>query len=167
MRALVWVTEPGWEAAVDTARAVLPADAEVTLLHVTPAEIESAAELSRRGLLGRRRPPAPPPPPPPPHEGGPHPPPPPPPHGDDPVHEALGAEAEGVLAAAAERLGRPATTRARTGRPEQEVLDEAAGHDVLVLSRDGASDRGPASLAPWARFVVDHADGPVVLASPR
>lgn len=85
----------------------------------------------------------------------------------DPLHEALGAEAEAILTAAGERLGRPAATRAQTGRPEREVLAEAEDHDVLVLSRDGAADHGPASLAPWARFVVDHAQLTVVLASPR
>jgi hypothetical protein len=153
MRALVWVTEPGWEAAADAALAVLAPDAEITLLHVTPAEIEEAVAAPRRGLLGRRPPPPPPP-------GGPPPPPP-------PLHEALGAEAEAILAAARERLGRPAATRARTGRPEREVLAEAQDHDLLVLSRDGAADHGPASLAPWARFVVDHAGLTVVLASPR
>jgi hypothetical protein len=162
MRALVWVTEPGWEAAVDAARHVLPPDAEITLLHVTPAEIEEAVAGPRRGLLGRRPPPPPGPPPPPPPPGGGPPGPPPP-----PLHEALGVEAEAILAAAGERLGRPAATRARTGRPERDVLAEAQDHDVLVLSRDGAADHGPASLAPWARFVVDHAQLPVVLASPR
>jgi nucleotide-binding universal stress UspA family protein len=157
MRVLVWVTEVGWEAAVDAARGVMGPNAEVTLLHVTPAEVEEAAETARRGLLGR-------PPPPPPGHG----PPPPrhrPPHPD--VRAALGEEADAILAAAAERLGRPAARRQKTGRPEREILDEAAGHHLLVLSRDGDPSPGPASLAPWARFVLDHAKVPVLLASPR
>jgi nucleotide-binding universal stress UspA family protein len=159
MRVLVWVTEVGWEAAVDAARGAVGPNADVTLLHVTPAEVEEAAEAPRRGLLGRRPPPPPghgPPPPPPGHR---------PPHPD--VRAALGEEADAILAAAAEHLGRPAERHKRTGRPEREVLDEAAGHDLLVLSRDGAPSPGPASLAPWARFVLDHAQTPVLLASPR
>jgi nucleotide-binding universal stress UspA family protein len=159
MRVLVWVTEVGWEAAVDAARGVAGPTAGVTLLHVTPAEVEDAVEAPRRGLLGRR--------PPPPAGHGP----PPPPPGHHPAHPdvraALGEEADAILAAAAERLDRPAERRKRTGRPEREVLDEAAGQDLLVLSRDGAPSPGPASLAPWARFVLDHAKVPVLLASPR
>ena len=61
MRALVWIVEDTWEATVAEAAAFLPADAEVTLLHVAPEDVEGLAEGSRHGLLGRRRPPPPPP----------------------------------------------------------------------------------------------------------
>ena len=58
MRALVWIVEDTWEATVAEAAAFLPADAEVTLLHVAPGDVETLAEGSRQGLLGRRhRPP--------------------------------------------------------------------------------------------------------------
>jgi nucleotide-binding universal stress UspA family protein len=81
------------------------------------------------------------------------------------MRAALGEEAEAILAAAAKRLRRPAATDRRRGRPERVALAAAAGHDLLVLSRDGAPGAGPHSLAPWARFVVDHARLPVLLAS--
>ena len=55
MRALVWIVEDTWEATVAEAAAFLPADAEVTLLHVAPGDVETLAEGSRHGLLGRRR----------------------------------------------------------------------------------------------------------------
>jgi hypothetical protein len=59
MRALVWIVEDTWEATVAEAAAFLPADAEVTLVHVAPGDVEALAEGSRHGLLGRRRPPPP------------------------------------------------------------------------------------------------------------
>ena len=52
MRALVWIVEDTWEATVAEAAAFLPADAEVTLLHVAPGDVETLAEGSRHGLLG-------------------------------------------------------------------------------------------------------------------
>jgi nucleotide-binding universal stress UspA family protein len=142
MRAVVWVTEAGWAAAVDLARAVLGPEAEIELLHVTPAETEAALAGPRHGLLGRHRPPPPPP------------------------VAPLEREAEEVLADAAARLGRPAARTARTGRLEDEVLRAAQGADLLVLPRDGEERPGPRSLAPPVRFVVDHARVAVLLAPP-
>ena len=134
MIALVWLTEPGWEATVEAARSLLPADAEVTLLYVSPADVEELAQGARAGLLGRR----------PPKPKPPHPPP-----------RAISAEeAEALLADAAARLGRPARRLHRTGRVEHEVVDAARGADLLLIARGG----------PPTRFVQDHATCAILLA---
>src|SRR5690242_16049854 len=52
MRAVVWLTESSWEAAVDAAAAFAPG-AEIVLLHVTPSDVEGAARAAYTGLLGR------------------------------------------------------------------------------------------------------------------
>jgi nucleotide-binding universal stress UspA family protein len=135
-RALLWVTEESWAPVVDAARALLPADADLTLLAVEPADVEELAEGAAAGLLGRGRRPRP--------------------------HEAIRVAAlragEEVVAAARERLGRPAPVLARAGRVEREAVAAAAGFDVLVVARDGDQRRpGPRSLGPATRFVVDHA----------
>jgi hypothetical protein len=144
VRALVWLREETWEAAVDAAAAFLPPDAEVTLLHVADAAAELAAEAPRGGLLGRRHPPP-----------------------QQPFEAISEQAARELLAAAAERLARPASTQARRGRPEDEVLAAAEGHDILVAARDGDRARpGPHSLAPPTRFVTDHAACAVLLAWP-
>src|SRR5690349_19491556 len=134
MRALLWVTEEGWEATVDAARSLLPRDAGVTLLHVSSADVEEVAHGARAGLLGRR--------------------PPPPPPKAPPLRAISGEEASALLADAAARLERPAEREQRRGRVEHEVVDAARGFDLLVLSRAGT---GPHSLPPPTRFVVDHA----------
>ena len=54
MRALVWITEGSWTACVERARQLLPADAEVTILHVAARDVESLAEHPGPGRLGRR-----------------------------------------------------------------------------------------------------------------
>lgn len=140
MKVAVWITEAGWEAAVDAA-ALLP-EAEVTLIHVAGGEaVAPGGALA--GLLGRRRP-------------------------DLEARVAeLGDEVAGeLLDAAAERLGRPPAARElRRGRPEHEVLDAAGGADVLVVSR-ATLDPGPRSLGHAARFVVDHAPCRVLLVWP-
>ena len=141
MRALVWIVEDTWEATVAEAAAFLPADAEVTLLHVAPGDVETLAEGSRQGLLGRRRPPP-----------------------DAPLRAISDEAARALLAEARERLGREAATEHRRGRVEREVLAVAQGMDILVLARDGDHSRlGPHSLGPAARFVVDHAPCRVLL----
>ena len=145
MRALVWIVEDTWEATVDEAAAFLPADAEVTLLHVAGADAEGLAAGARGGLLGRA---------------------------SRPPHEALGALADEAAAAlledARERLGRSgAAVERRRGRVEREVIAAADGMDLLVVARDGDHSRlGPPSLGPAARFVVDHAPCRVLLVWP-
>jgi nucleotide-binding universal stress UspA family protein len=144
MRALVWIVEDTWEATVAEAAAFLPDDAEVTLLHVAPSDVETLAEGSRQGLLGRRRPP---------------------PQGPPAPLRAISDEAaQALLAEARESFGRDAATEQRRGRVEREVVAAAEGSDVLVLARDGDHSRlGPHSLGPPARFVVDHAPCRVLL----
>jgi nucleotide-binding universal stress UspA family protein len=142
MRALVWIAEDTWEASVDAAAAVVPDDAEITLLHVAPSDVEAVAAGGRAGLLGRRPPPPP-----------------------GPPLRAISEEAaRALLERAAERLPRPAAAVTRRGRVEREVVEAAAEADVLVLARDGDPRRaGPKSLGPAGRFVVDHAPCAVLL----
>ena len=138
MRAVVWIAETAWETCVDEAAAHLPADAEVTLVHVAPSDVE----------LGRRPPARPASAPPPP----------------GPPLEAIADEAaQALLEDAAARLGRPARTEARRGRVEHEVVAAAAGADLLVVARDGERRPGPKSLGPRSRFIVDHAPCRVLL----
>jgi nucleotide-binding universal stress UspA family protein len=141
MRAVVWIAETTWEACVDEARTFLPADAEITLLHVAPGDVEDLAAGGRAGLLGRRPPPPP----------GP------------PLRAIAAEEAEALLAEAQSRLGRPAQLLARRGRAEHEVVDACDGADLLILARDGDDRAGPTSLGPRTRVVVDHARCRVLL----
>jgi nucleotide-binding universal stress UspA family protein len=141
MRALIWITESTWPACVDQARALLPPDAHVTLLHVAASDVEYVAGHPGPGRLGRHRPPPP----------GP------------PVREIAETEARALLERARERLGRDAELDARRGRIEREVLEAAEGVDVLVMARDGEPRREPKSVGHNARFVVDHAGCPVLL----
>jgi nucleotide-binding universal stress UspA family protein len=146
MRVVVWIAETGWEACVDTAAALVPAHAGVTLLAVPPAEVAEVAEGGRAGLLGRR----------------------PPPPRRPSLDELADAAAERLLADALERLGRDAATELRHGRVEREVVAACAGADLLVCARDGHGDRlGPKSLGKHGRFVVDHAPCQVLLVWPR
>jgi nucleotide-binding universal stress UspA family protein len=63
--------------------------------------------------------------------------------------------------------GRPARPVLRAGRVEREVVEQAAGADLLVAARDGDRCRlGPRSLGPATRFVVDHAPCQVLLVWP-
>lgn len=141
MRAVVWIAESTWEACVDQARALVPGDAEVTLLHVAPSDVEDVAARGATRLLGRRPPPPP----------GP------------PLRAIAAEEAQALLESALGRFGRPAQVDSRRGRIEREVVNACAGADLLVLARDGESRAGPKSLAPHARFVVDHAPCQVLL----
>jgi nucleotide-binding universal stress UspA family protein len=132
---------------VDAALRLAPADARITLLHVTPAEVPETAHGAYLGLFGR---------------GGP---------GRDPgprVAELAATSAAELLDAAARRLGRPCDRIERQGHPEQEVVTAAAGADLLILARDGDRSRlGPKSLGKATRFVVDHAPCPVLLVWPE
>jgi hypothetical protein len=94
MRALVWIVEDTWQATVAEAAAFLPADAEVTLLHVAPADVETLAAGARHGLLGRPR----------------HPPP--PPHPPPPLRAISEEAAAALLAEARARFGRDANREA-------------------------------------------------------
>lgn len=141
MRALIWISEHTWQACIDEARSVLPEDADVTLLHVAPSDVEELLAGGPAGLLGRRRaaPPGPPP------------------------RAIATEEAETLLAAARERFGRPAEIVSRRGRSERELLEACANADLLVLARDGEPRLGPASIGPHTRFVLDHAPCQVLL----
>ena len=144
MRAVVWIFEDSWEQTIDAARAVLPSDAELVLLHVSPSDVEALVAGGARSLIGR------------------HPPPPPGP----PIRAIAEEEAQALLAAARERLGRAAETVSLRGRIEREVLGACADADLVVLARDGEQRAGPKSLGPRARFVVDHAPCQVLLVWP-
>jgi nucleotide-binding universal stress UspA family protein len=139
VKVVVWVTDAGWEAAVDAA--ALLSGADVALLHVAGAEAQAPGG-ALAGLLGRRRPDL------------------------EARMGELGDEIAGeLLDAAAERLGRPAERLRRRGRPEQEVVGAARDADVLVVAR-ATLDPGPRSLGHAARFVVDHAPCRVLLVWP-
>ena len=141
MRAVVWITESTWEACVDRARELLPGDAELTLLHVAPTDVEDLATRGAARLLGRRPPPAP----------GP------------PLQAIAAEEAQALLESAQSRLGRAARLDSRRGRVEREVVEASGGAELLVVARDGELRAGPKSLGPHTRFVVDHAPCQVLL----
>jgi nucleotide-binding universal stress UspA family protein len=146
MRALVWIIEDTWQATIDDATALLPGDAEITLLHVASTEPETVARAARRGLLGRHPPPSP---------------------ASQNLQTVSEQAAQELLREAQARLGRPATLESRRGRIEREVVASAERADVLVLARDGDRERlGPRSLGPSTRFVVDHAPCRVLLIWP-
>jgi nucleotide-binding universal stress UspA family protein len=147
MTVLIWIAEGTWQATVDAARALAPADADLTLLHVVDADVGDAVRGSFAGLLGRDR------------------------RGRDPGAEVAAlasAAAAALLDAAAERLGRPAARLALGGRVERVVVRAADGADLLICARDGdRAHLGPRSLGPATRFVVDHAPCPVLLVWPE
>ncbi len=145
MRVVIWIAEGTWEGCVDRADALLPEDAEVTLLHVAPSEVEELASRGGARLLGRHPPPS---------------------HGP-PLRAIAEEEAQALLESARSRLGRPAEIDSRRGKIEREVLDACAGADLLVLARDGKMDLEPKSLGPRARFVLDHAPCEVLLVWPE
>jgi nucleotide-binding universal stress UspA family protein len=143
---IVWITEGTWGACVDAARAWLPEEAQVALLHVTDDEAADVVHGAFVGLLGRGRP------------------------ARDPSRQLRvldAAAATELVDSAAHRLGRPVTRLKRHGRVEHEVVRAAVGADVLICARDGERTRlGPHSLSPATRFVVDHASCPVLLVWP-
>lgn len=141
MRVVVWIVEGSWEACILRARELVPADAEVTLLHVSASDVEELAAHPGPGRLGPRRH----------HPPGPN------------IHEISEAEAQSLLASARERLGRPAELVSRRGRVEREVIEACDGSDLLVLARDGEPRREPKSLGRRSRFVVDHVGCAVLL----
>jgi nucleotide-binding universal stress UspA family protein len=145
MRAVVWISEGTWEVCVGQAAALLPGDAEVTLLHVSPRDVEELASHGGPRLLGRRPPPPP----------GP------------PLRVIAEEQAQALLGDALARLGRPAQTISRRGRVEREVVAACEGADLLILARDGEVRLGPRSLGKHTRFVLDHAPCQVLLVWPE
>ncbi|GGW11016.1 hypothetical protein GCM10018980_49220 [Streptomyces capoamus] len=147
MRVIVWLVEGTWPACVDAVRAHAPDDAEVVLLHVSGPDVPAVAHGAFAGLLGRGH-----------READP----------GDRLEALGGTSAASLLAAAAERLGRPCAREERSGRVEREVVAAAEGAGLLVLARDGDRSRlGPRSLGPAVRFAVDHAPCPVLLVWPE
>lgn len=145
MNVLVWVREGVWPAAVDAAAELAGDDDTLTLVHALDPAIAAGAHGAYAGLLGRGRRPDP----------------------GDAVEAAGVAAAAELMAAAGERLGRPAETVFRSGRVEREIVAACAGTDLLVVARDGDVGRpGPKSLGPASRFVVDHAPCRVLLVWP-
>lgn len=138
MRVVIWITEATWERLVTQVGALLPAEAQIALLHVADGNAEEIVSAGPAGLLGRRA-----------HRRGP------------PPRSISAREAQLVLEAARQRLGRRAELLAARGHVEREVLAGAATADLLVVARDGPP--GPRSLARHARFIVDHATCPVLL----
>ncbi|MFJ4523369.1 universal stress protein [Streptomyces sp. NPDC088810] len=147
MRVIAWLVEGTWPACVDAVRAHAPDDAEVVLLHVSGPDVPAVAHGAFAGLLGRGH-----------READP----------GDRLEALGGPSAAALLAAAAERLGRPCVREERSGRAEREVVAAAEGAGLLVLARDGDRSRlGPKSLGPAVRFAVDHAPCPVLLVWPE
>ncbi len=149
MRAAIWIVEGTWQGCVDAARDLLPADAEVLLLHAASEDAQRALEGAVGGLLGR----------------GPH------HHPSGPTLSALSAaEADALLAGAEQRLGRGSLGRihVQSGvRAERAIVDALTAVDVLVVARDGERSRlGPHSFGHMTRFVVDHAPCTVIVAWP-
>ncbi|WP_426512462.1 universal stress protein [Dactylosporangium sp. McL0621] len=147
MNVLVWLAEGTWAAATTAAAHHAPTGARITLLHVVDPAAAGEVSGAWSGLLGRG-------------------------HRDPgPAMEAAAEAAErDLLAAAAERLGRPVEISIRRGRTEHEVVAACndLGADLLVVARDGDRTRvGPRSLGRHTRFVVDHAPCPVLLVWPE
>ncbi len=145
MRALIWIVDETWRSTVGAAPKFIPSTAEVTLLHVAPTEAETVARAGWHGLLGRRYP-----------------------QPDRTLQFISSESAQTLLADARALLGRDATKLARRGKIVQEVLSAAEGFDLLVCARDtDRRNRGPHSLAPATRRIVDHSPCAVLLIWPE
>jgi nucleotide-binding universal stress UspA family protein len=144
MRVLVWIVEETWKAPVTAAAALLPTDADVTLLHVSASDAGAVARGAHFGLLGRSRRPT-----------------------DESLDTISEESARELLTDAQTALGREATLDARSGRIEHEVLAAAETADVLVLARDrDTANPGPRSLGHTVRHVVDNAPCAVLVVWP-
>jgi nucleotide-binding universal stress UspA family protein len=143
VQVLVWVTEATWPACVAAAQSYVPPDAQITVLYVESDDLAGAAEGAYAGLLGRARPRA------------------------DParrVREIAEQAGRELLDAAVQEIGREARTVYRSGRLEQVVVDACRGVDLLILARDGETQRlGPHSIGHASRFILDHAPCDVLL----
>ena len=142
---IIWVREGTWQATVDAALSLAPAQARFILLHVTSAAAADAARGAYLGLLGRG--------------------------GGDPgarFDEVAAAAAADLLEAAKHRLGRPCERLEIQDHSERAVVAASARADLLIVARDGDRSRlGPKSLGRVTRFVVDHAACPVLLVWPE
>jgi nucleotide-binding universal stress UspA family protein len=145
MVAVVWITESTWEACIEQARSVLPNDAEVRLVHVSPSDVEDLVGEGVGGLLGRRPAPQP----------------------QQAVRTIAAQEAQALLETARARLSRPAALQPLRGHPEHELLWACADADLLLLARDREPRLGPKSLSHATRFIVDHSPCAVMVIGPR
>jgi nucleotide-binding universal stress UspA family protein len=145
MVVVVWITEGTWEACIDQARSVIPRDAQVRLVHVSPSDVEDLVGEGAGGLLGRRPAPGP----------------------EHAVRAIAAEEAQALLQRARARLSRPAALEARRGHPERELLRACAAADLILLARDREPRLGPKSLSGEARFIVDHSPCAVMLIWPE
>lgn len=144
MVAVVWITESTWEACIAHVDAVIPKDAELRLVHVSPSDVEDLVEEGAGGLLGRR-----------------------PAEEPERAVRAIAAhEAHALLERARARLSRPATLEALRGHPERELLRVCADADLLLVARDREPRLGPKSLSHETRFIVDHCPCAVMLIWP-
>lgn len=149
MRVAIWITEGGWEAAVDAALE-LPA-ASYALLHVPDRDVAAGASGAVAGLLGRR--------------GA---------RVVEALEDAVSSASTELLESARERLaaglgddaeGVEVTAEAQTGPPEIAVMEAARAADALVIARSNRK-HGPGSISRPMRYVVDHAPGRLVVAWP-
>jgi nucleotide-binding universal stress UspA family protein len=141
MRVLIWIVEGTWKAAVVAAKQFVPADAQITLLHVIPAEAQAVAREAPQALLGRW------------HA-----------RSTGALQSIAAQVATGLLADARALLGRDAALDARRGRVGEAVVAAAQKTDLVVVARDcDHAGQGPHSLGPTARYVLDHAPCPVLL----
>ena len=145
MVVVVWITESTWEACIEQARSLIPDDAQVRLVHVSPSDVEDLVGEGAGGLLGRR--PAPPP--------------------QRAIRTIAEQEAQALLERARATLSRPAALEARRGHPERELLRACADADLLLLARDREPRLGPKSLSKETRFIVDHSPCAVMLIWPQ
>ena len=127
MRVLVWIAEGTWKAAVAAAKRFVPADAQIALLHIAPAEAQAVAREAPQALLGRR-------------------------HAQSTgVLQSIAAQvASGLLADARALLGRDATPDAQRGRVGEAVVAAAQMMDLLVIARDcDHAAEGPLQLGSY------------------
>ena len=145
MVVVVWITESTWEACIEQARSVIPNDAQVRLVHVSPSDVEDLVGEGAGGLLGRRPAPQP----------------------QHAIRTIAEHEAQALLERARASLSRPAALEARRGHPERELLRACADADLLLLARDREPRLGPKSLSHETRFIVDHSPCAVMLIWPQ
>jgi nucleotide-binding universal stress UspA family protein len=142
MTVVIWVAENTWQACVEAARSLAPADAGITLLTVVDTTTAETAHGAFGGLLGRG--------------------------GADPGQRLLArseAAANDLLDRAQARLGREAGRLQLKGKGKHEIAAAVSGATMLIVGRDGHGP-GPKSLGKDVRFVVDHAPCPVLLIWP-